>query len=1048
MKHSFRFSILLSLLAAILPAQPATQPKTAGNVTFYLSPQGSDTYSGRIATPNPTRTDGPFATFERAQQAVRLEKSTGVSSITVLLKGGTYYRTRTLHLTLDDSAMPGQTITWAAAPGESAVLSAGLPISNWTLQDPPGAPAVSKGKVYAASVAHVLAARKAAALPHGEGLPLDPVFQDRLMTLWGKDRGLPRARSKGFRAVEEVKDLGPNRSRMALPPGVGAGLANPSAAELLIIPMHYWIMNLLPIVSIDRGAGALTTALPGTYAFGRNPMDDRDTAFLENAPEDLTQPGNWIYDATIRRVYVFSPAGPPLGIVAPVLSELVRIEGAIRYAEGRDTPVQGLTLRGLTLTHGERVVFQGGTGWGLQHDWEMFDRPTALVRLRGAERCAVEECLFTDSGHAGIRLDLHCVSNRIQGNELRQLGGCAILLAGYGPGLKDVNTGNELRNNYIHHIGRQYWGSPALFLWQSGGNLVAHNHLHHVPYAGIVISGRIGFSEGTNFPHAECSRTVRWQEVKPALGTNWRTEVRLWEKKERFLHGRGNLVEHNDIHNIMESLGDGNAIYISGTGGGNVVRENHIHDCVGRYMNAVIRNDDDQHGSTFDGNLIARSGGWGEAFINKGSNHMRQNVVADLRGHEGHRAFLVLNTSPQTGSTLERNLFYSTRKGQRILSEQEPNPRNQAGSRLAQFSAAEDNLFWCAEDPQWAEAYLADQRSNGFEKKSRCADPQFEDPTLERSFRFKAGSPALALGIRQPFDLARAGLEEPWRSRRIGDALRTRATPDRDSLLWSPVPVTLASSDPAAAIRYTLDGTEPGENAAIYTGPLLISAPSTLKARSFARGKQDLVGAEVSFLKVPGVFEDFEGRAPGALAEVGHTLEETGFTARVDEAQAAGGKRSLRFIDGPGGHYPFTPHLYYTVNFDRGLVRVAFDLRLDPAAKMEIAWRDYSGNRFDSGPGVTFGPEGQVSIGKETLPPVPVDAWIHVEMSAQLGEAGDGTWDLAITPAGGEGNTYGKRSIPAGFKALEWVGFISYSEAKSSAWVDNIRIVAVEKRQE
>ncbi|MDH7571910.1 MAG: hypothetical protein QHJ73_20205, partial [Armatimonadota bacterium] len=51
---------------AVTPAAPAR---------FYVSPQGRDTWSGRLAAPNPGRADGPFATFERARDAVRAAKA-------------------------------------------------------------------------------------------------------------------------------------------------------------------------------------------------------------------------------------------------------------------------------------------------------------------------------------------------------------------------------------------------------------------------------------------------------------------------------------------------------------------------------------------------------------------------------------------------------------------------------------------------------------------------------------------------------------------------------------------------------------------------------------------------------------------------------------------------------------------------------------------------------------------------------------------------------------------------------------------------------------
>jgi len=38
---------------------------------FYVSPKGNDAWSGTLAEPNATKTDGPFATITRAKLAVR-----------------------------------------------------------------------------------------------------------------------------------------------------------------------------------------------------------------------------------------------------------------------------------------------------------------------------------------------------------------------------------------------------------------------------------------------------------------------------------------------------------------------------------------------------------------------------------------------------------------------------------------------------------------------------------------------------------------------------------------------------------------------------------------------------------------------------------------------------------------------------------------------------------------------------------------------------------------------------------------------------------------
>ena len=41
---------------------------------FFVSPTGNDLWSGTLAVPNAGKTDGPFATLERAQKAVRALK--------------------------------------------------------------------------------------------------------------------------------------------------------------------------------------------------------------------------------------------------------------------------------------------------------------------------------------------------------------------------------------------------------------------------------------------------------------------------------------------------------------------------------------------------------------------------------------------------------------------------------------------------------------------------------------------------------------------------------------------------------------------------------------------------------------------------------------------------------------------------------------------------------------------------------------------------------------------------------------------------------------
>lgn len=112
-----------------------------------------------------------------------------------------------------------------------------------------------------------------------------------------------------------------------------------------------------------------------------------------------------------------------------------------------------LVFDGLTFTHADRFPWHGRTGWGIQHDWERFDSPSAMVRFRGAENCTVEHCHFTNAGSSGIRFDLYSQNNKVIGNHIEHIGGVGILFAGYGPGTKDSEYGiNDLKVTRLNGV--------------------------------------------------------------------------------------------------------------------------------------------------------------------------------------------------------------------------------------------------------------------------------------------------------------------------------------------------------------------------------------------------------------------------------------------------------------------------------------------------------------------------------------------------------------------------------------------------------------------
>lgn len=689
---------------------------------FYVSPQGADAWSGTFAKPNAQRTDGPFATVERARDAVRDSGHNRTEDVLVLIRGGTYRITKTIVFGLQDSGRGDSTITYAAYPGETPVFSSGRQVINWKrVTAVPGLPKEAIGKVQVADVS------------------------GNFHALFDTDGLLPRARSKGFIPLE-----GGSRNELRFPAGRLKNWPNVEDVEIVVRPHHAWIVNILPLKSVDERRQIARTSVDATYAM--NPLHflkQTESCWVENTLEELDEPGEWVLNTKEGKLYLW-PRNDSF-VLAPQLTELIRIEGNIDKEGPKDSPVRNLCFRGLTFMHGERYQLDSDDA-GLQHDWDMHDKANALVRLRGTENCVIKQCRFAHSGSGAIRVDLHGQQNTISGNVIEHIGGTGILLCGYGPGTKDVNQKSLVYNNHIHHAGRIYSHSPGIMVWQSGENRIANNLVHHTPYTGIIISGCM-----TDFftkRSRELSRTIRRHEItdlpkKPQL-----------EDVRPYLHTHGNLIEYNEIHHAMEELGDGNAIYIRGAGAGNVIRRNYIHHLVAQMkMQAAIRTDGGQRDTLIAENLIYKCTSQG--IILKLNNRCENNIVADImappRGY-----YLSLREGPMTGATIRRNIFYSSSDNCTFIDELSPGrgrtAEDRRGRKLASSNQAhtDRNIYFCADNPDLATQMLMKQQKDGVDAHSLAVDPLFIDPA-NGDFRLKPDSPALKIGV-VPVDMSKVGL--------------------------------------------------------------------------------------------------------------------------------------------------------------------------------------------------------------------------------------------------------------------------------------------------
>jgi len=691
---------------------------------FYVCPAGDDDNEGSEAS--------PFGSLQKAIEVVASMPSPpdGESdAVGIVLKDGIHRLTRTLHITRKACCDGQRSITIEAQTPGGATLSSGHVLSGWEkLEDVPSdVPTELRERVWYID------------LPAGS----------TVNTLYGSEGSIPRASGKAI--IPQNARGAQFHDRFLFRQGDIPAYADITEAEAKIIPVKQWTMNILPIKAVDTGKCELTLAEDCTYEIGIPACAPNGSIWIENSL-GVISPGSWVHHPSTSRLY-YCPAGerPEEELEAALLTEFIRIEGE---NDGEPRPVSNVTIRNITFTRSRRFSFHGLTGRGVQHDWEMHDAPSCMLRLRHAHHCVVDGCRFEHGGSGGLRLDLASRHNAVTSNTFAHLGGCGVLLCGYGPSRKYLNRDNEVRGNSIHHVGEFYWHSPAIFIWQSGNNTVAENHLHDLPYTGIVCSCRAVMDrEGIR----ECSKTIDWEDVEDQCGVGYQhtvwhySGITDWWMREPLLHSRENLIEYNRIHDVMKIMGDGNGIYLSGGGGGNLVRFNVVGPCPSERMCEGIRCDNDQHHTIIHGNLVFALGGYARGITLKGINRVTNNILALPAVDRCNRGMLSLETGPLNGSVIQRNVILTETPEQRFVSC--IRIHGEGRGALQRDTLSDHNLYYCMGDPDLGESFVRELRQESIDTFSLSVDPRFVD-ARNGDFGLRPDSPLLGIGF-QPLPLER-----------------------------------------------------------------------------------------------------------------------------------------------------------------------------------------------------------------------------------------------------------------------------------------------------
>lgn len=256
----------LGAMLAVAGAQPKAD--------FYVATNGNDSWSGKLPAPNRQRTDGPFATLKRAQQAVReLRRTQRLDRpVVVMVRKGTYILSEPLVFTAEDSGTAESPTVYAAYPREKPVISGGVVLKGWVVT-PDGRwqlqlPEVQRGEW-------------------------------NFIQLWvnGERRYRPRLPKNGYYTIAEE-----------LPPVAGKGSNSfvfqkgdirPDwyrLNDVEVLATQLWTMARLRIAQVDTEKNVVTFTGTTSHDQWWSILHKGHRYLVENVREALSEPGEWYLD--------------------------------------------------------------------------------------------------------------------------------------------------------------------------------------------------------------------------------------------------------------------------------------------------------------------------------------------------------------------------------------------------------------------------------------------------------------------------------------------------------------------------------------------------------------------------------------------------------------------------------------------------------------------------------------------------------------------------------------------------------------------------------
>lgn len=515
------------VLAGLVFASFAIAAEGNGSVEFYVAPNGSDG--------NPGTKDKPFATLEKARDAVRQRKNGG--GAVVYLRGGIHRQAQTLEFTEADSGAKGAPVVYRAAEGEEARIVGGRMLTAGDFK-PVTEPEIlsrldpsARGKVVCLDLA---------AIKIDHAGPFPHVFNDggKICELFFNGKRMPLSRwpNEGYVTMAKVLDPGDSNKGPSRHGGVFVYHEDrPSrwnVADDVWLKGFWrvpWEIQAIKVKSIDSARKEIAFLEPIPAGIGskyvKSGGSGKEPWCAINLLEEIDSPGEWCIHFKSRKLYFWPPA--PLEGASVMISDLEKPIVSAKNASN-------LVFRGLTLEGGlgNAIEFTGGSG-NLVAGCTIRNMGKSGVILKDGTNSGVAGCNIYDMGWGGVY---------ISGGDRKTLTPCNHYVVN-----NDIHDFGQIRKTYAPAVQVGAYEGSAV------GCRVANNAIHDAPHAGILYGGN--------------DNTLEYNEIyRIALDSGDVGAMYTWNDWT----SRGNVVQYNFVHDSPNA----NGVYMDDGDSGDTVAHN------------------------------------------------------------------------------------------------------------------------------------------------------------------------------------------------------------------------------------------------------------------------------------------------------------------------------------------------------------------------------------------------------------------------------------------------------------------------------------------